>query len=161
MEPARLAARPHHGAFPIPYVTHVDARGVPDFRTHDEERRNECAEDELCQLCGQRLDPIVVFIGFAHANRTAVFGEPPMHLECAEWAIEVCPWLAGRGYSDRWHKAAKEIHVAPRPIDARRVVLVKSHGYSLIRDLEGHTRYKFQARQICGTRLIARHSSST
>lgn len=114
-EPPRLAARPHHGRFPIPYVTHVRDDGRPDFRVHDNERRGEVARRRLCQLCGGPLDPRVAFVGFEHSVLRRTFGEPPMHRDCLAFAWEVCPWLAGASWRPEWKLAAEGLTILPRP----------------------------------------------
>lgn len=101
-EPARLARRPHWGRYPIPWVVYVGPDGTPDFRVHREDRRRRCAAERRCQLCGGRFgtEP-VTFIGFSHSLNGGRFGEPPLHRDCLDYALEVCPWLAGKPYSDR------------------------------------------------------------
>lgn len=96
-EPRRLAARPHHGRFPIPFVTLV-RDGRPDFRVQDNRRRERCARERLCQLCGEDLGERFVFCGWEDSVQRRSFGEPPMHAECCEWAWRVCPFLAGGAY---------------------------------------------------------------
>jgi hypothetical protein len=93
-EPDRLLRRPHHGRFPIPFVTLV-RKGKPDFRVQDNRRRERCAFEHLCQLCGEALGDRIIFCGWAPSVERRVFGEPPMHVECCEWAWAVCPFLLG------------------------------------------------------------------
>lgn len=96
-EPARLVARPHHGRFPIPFVTLVRA-GRPDFRVQDNRQRERCAYERLCQLCGQDLGERFVFVGWPGSIERRTFGEAPMHADCCDWAWAVCPFLAGGTY---------------------------------------------------------------
>jgi hypothetical protein len=128
-EPARLRERPHWGHFPIPFVTHVEVGGRPDFRVHDDERRFECALHRLCQLCGKPLilEP-TVFVG-QHPQRLT-FGEPPMHESCFEFAWKVCPWLAGAGWSDRWRTEARDLEILPSPPDTAEVIVLWVNGAS-------------------------------
>lgn len=100
-EPAALRERPHHGGLPIPWITHVREDGTPDFRVHDTARRHQAAEEALCQLCGERLGEYMVFVGREESAARRIFGEPPMHPECFDYARAVCPWLGGRPHSDR------------------------------------------------------------
>lgn len=93
-EPARLARRPHHGRFPIPFVTLV-RDGKPDFRVQDNRRRERCAYERLCQLCGEDLGESFVFVGWAQSIERRTFGEPPMHGPCCDWAWAICPFLLG------------------------------------------------------------------
>jgi hypothetical protein len=149
-EPERLKARPHHGPFPIPYVTYVDPEtGIPDFKVHDNAQREKVALRGLCQLCGQSFGP-AEFIGAQHVLREAMafvgsegsiargsFGEPPMHPECMEFAWEVCPWLAGRDWRLDWRQAAEGLTILPEPeIDGPLGIWI-TRGYRTIPDLEG------------------------
>lgn len=122
-EPEQLRERPHWGRFPIPFVTAVDELGKPDFRAHDDRHRFECALNRLCQLCGQ---PLVlgptVFV--TQQPRKFTFGEPPMHADCFEFAWEVCPWLAGGGWSDRWRAEARDLEILPPPPDTGEVTIL-------------------------------------
>lgn len=68
---------------------------------HIEERRYSVARERLCQLCGLPLGEEVVFIGFPRALDTLLFGEPPMHRECLDYTLDICPWLGGRHYARR------------------------------------------------------------
>lgn len=99
--PPALVARPHHGNLPIPWITHIREDGSPDFRVHDQQRRWQAARERLCQLCGDPLGELAVFVGREVSAARGLFGEPPMHPECFAYAREVCPWLGGRPHSDR------------------------------------------------------------
>lgn len=139
-EPPRLVARPHHGHFPIPFVTQIRPDGRPDFRVHDHRRRQECAERRLCQLCGQDLGERFVFVGFSARVVNRHFGEPPMHLDCMEWAWRVCPWLAGAGWRDDWGEEARELKIVPRPTSTPRwMVLYVTDDYRVAPDPEAGT----------------------
>lgn len=145
-EPPRLAARPHHGRFPVPFITHIREDGRPDFRVHDNERRAEVARRRLCQLCGEPLDPRVVFVGFQHSVVRRVFGEPPMHRECCEFAFAVCPWLAGGDWRSEWKLEAKGLTILPRPRSGPRYVgLYVTDDFAVIPDDEGSGSVKWLA----------------
>lgn len=137
-EPPRLANRPHHGRFPIPFVTYVRPDGRPDFRVQDNARREECARRRLCQLCGQDLGERFAFVGSTTSAARRCFGEAPMHLDCMEWAWKVCPWLAGAGWRSEWKDAAEELTILPRPSGGSRWMVVYITGsYRVIPDDEG------------------------
>lgn len=128
IEPAQLAARPHHGRFPIPFITHVREDGRPDFRVQSIDARKEVAERNLCQLCGEPLKDFANFVGFTSSVMARSFGEPPMHPNCASYALLVCPFLAG---GNEWRPFAADPHhyvVLEHPETAPRwmaVVLVR------------------------------------
>ncbi len=90
--PWRLRARPVHRGYPVPwFVAEVD--GVPDFRIADARKFKPAIERRLCWLCGRTLGQYLAFpIGpMCAINR--VNSEPPSHRECAQWAMQGCPFL--------------------------------------------------------------------
>lgn len=90
--PWRLRARPVHRGYPVPwFVCEVD--GVPDFRIADGRKFKPALERRLCWLCGRPLGSYLAFpIGpMCVINR--VNSEPPSHRECAQWAMQGCPFL--------------------------------------------------------------------
>lgn len=144
-EPALLAARPHHGRFPIPFVTHIREDGRPDFRVHNNTRRAECAERRLCQLCGAELGSELVFVGFKGSVECGVFGEPPMHRDCMEWAWEVCPFLAGAEWRADWAAAAAELTILPQPqLRPTALAIYVTDDYTAIPDPEGSGSVKWK-----------------
>ncbi|MGH6988400.1 MAG: hypothetical protein ACREE3_00775, partial [Stellaceae bacterium] len=54
-------------------------------------------------ICGKRMHGGFWFVGglrcFLHEH--GAFFDPPMHLECAEYALQVCPFLAASKYIRR------------------------------------------------------------
>ena len=145
-EPASLKARPHHGPFPVPYVTAI-IDGIPDFKVHDNVQREKVARRGLCQLCGERfaptamppaiLPPTMAFVGHRGSLERGVFGEPPMHVDCMEFAWEVCPWLAGRNWQLDWRKAAEGLTILPEPDDDGPLGIWITNGYRVVPDDEG------------------------
>lgn len=93
--PTRLARRPRDGrGFPIPYAQYVDETGQPDFRVLDGARTAECLSGRRCGLCGESLGAHIFFIGGPGSAASGLFYDPPMHRECALFAITTCPHLA-------------------------------------------------------------------
>lgn len=93
--PPRLAARPTDArGFVIPYTVHVAPDGAPDFRKIDVRAWWEAVQERKCGLCGQRLDGVALFVGGPVAARTRDFIDAPMHPECADYALHVCPYMA-------------------------------------------------------------------
>jgi hypothetical protein len=93
--PSRLAARPvDRRGYPIPYSVIVDSKGVPDFRVTDVERWMFAVNHRRCGMCGEPLGRKLAFVGgpLCHPNR--YFTDLPMHRDCAEYALRVCPYLA-------------------------------------------------------------------
>src|SRR5690242_16765548 len=90
--PWRLKSRPIHRGYPVPWFV-ADVDGVPDFRIVDARKFKPALEQRLCWLCGKPLGAYLAFpIGpMCAVNR--VNSEPPSHRECAQWALQACPFL--------------------------------------------------------------------
>src|SRR6185295_806737 len=93
--PARLRDLPlDPRGFPITFTTTVDADGKPDFRVPDAQKWAVMCYEHLCAVCGQRLDYWIFFVGGEELFADRLFFEGPMHRECAEYSIKVCPFMA-------------------------------------------------------------------
>lgn len=94
--PAPCAHRPTTGdGLIIPWANVHLADGGCDFRAHHNARWAACWRDRRCQVCGDRLDRLVLLCGprqLAHL----MFDEPPLHPECARYVTQACPMVAGR-----------------------------------------------------------------
>lgn len=104
----RTLARDPRG-FPIPFIVMIDKTGTPQFTINDMRRTTECRRKGLCAICGKRFErhpvtqrPEMWFVGGSRCflHELGAFLDPPLHLECAEYALVVCPFLAAR--SARW-----------------------------------------------------------
>jgi hypothetical protein len=82
-----------HRGYVVPFfVEWVD--GKPDFRVIDGRKLRRCVHEKLCWLCGGPLNSrtVAYVVGpMCALNRTS--SEPPSHVECAEYAAKVCPFL--------------------------------------------------------------------
>ena len=95
--PAGIAERPRDvRGFPITFVTFIGSDGRPDFTTIDAERILDCLRERLCGMCGHELGlgENVAFIGGPKSIEHGNFLDPPMHPECARYAMKVCPHIA-------------------------------------------------------------------
>jgi hypothetical protein len=91
--PRRMAHLPiNEKGYPIPYfVAEVD--GKRDFRIADADKRVRAVRHSLCWLCGDTLGRHKAFVigPMCAINRNT--SEPPCHRECAEFAVQACPFL--------------------------------------------------------------------
>lgn len=92
--PPRLAKRPTDSrGYPITFVTQFND-GEPDFTVVAGDRISDCVRFDLCGLCGQHLGKFRSFIGGPKSTESGMYVDPPMHTDCAEYALLVCPHLA-------------------------------------------------------------------
>lgn len=89
--------------YPIPYVVMIDKTGMPHFVINAHEKTDECMRDARCHVCGQTLEPIFALVGGPRSafHSQGAFFDGPMHLECATYALQVCPYLAVQSYTTR------------------------------------------------------------
>lgn len=94
--PDRLKGRPISAkGFPVPwFVTLKDMNGEWDFRILDPNRAVEAHRKSLCGICGQRLGVHKVFAIGPMCCVNRVSAEGPVHLECAQYAVKACPFMA-------------------------------------------------------------------
>ena len=78
--------------YPIPFfVAYVN--GVPDFRMLSEEKQIRCMEKKLCSVCGKKLFEYFYFITGPRGLENGTHSDPPMHRDCAEYSLKMCPHL--------------------------------------------------------------------
>lgn len=89
--------------YPIPYIVLIDKNKRPHFTINDQSRVYEVVKKKLCGLCGKKLDNGAWFIGGAKCftSPLGAFIDPPVHKECGEYALKVCPFLAAPSYANR------------------------------------------------------------
>lgn len=101
--PTGIANRPRDNrGFPITFVTLMDSNGRPDFTTIAADKIVRCIKEARCGMCGNHWpgpdlgpeDHLMAFIGGPVSCENQNFLDPPMHVECAEYAMRVCPHIA-------------------------------------------------------------------
>lgn len=118
--PPRIAALPRNArGYPVPFfVAFVD--GVPEFRLARAEARTEAVRHKLCWVCGQRLGAFESFVvgRMCCVNRNSA--EPPLHLDCAEFSVQACPFMLKPGMERREDELTRTRGVDPGGIMIRR-----------------------------------------
>jgi hypothetical protein len=115
MSRQRLDERPVKGRLTVPYM--VDERRDPiDFKAVDAEHVDRCAKHRRCGVCGGKIrGGPVAFIGPDDGRRC--FADPWMHSDCAQRAMQQCPFLAAR-------KGWRDLDQASAP-------LIEHHAFSM------------------------------
>lgn len=87
--------------YPVPWGVLVDNDGLPHFAITLENRRAEMVKRDLCSICGTKLFRGRWFVGGALSafHKYGAYLDPPMHNECAHYALQVCPYIAAPSYS--------------------------------------------------------------
>lgn len=93
--PANIAALPRDKrGLPIPASAFIRPDGTPDFTVINPERWASLVKVRGCGVCGMPLEELLWFIGGPVSHQTHMFFDHPMHKECAEYALQVCSYLA-------------------------------------------------------------------
>lgn len=87
--------------YPVPFIALRDKSGKPQFTINDGRKCATARGKHLCTICGRRLAHDTWFIGgsrcFLYEN--GAFLDGPVHNECGEYALKVCPFLAMPRYT--------------------------------------------------------------
>jgi hypothetical protein len=141
--PARMLRRPQDArGLPIPFSQFIRADGTPDFRVLDVMKVRQCVSQRRCGMCGEIMGRHIFFIGGPLCVANGVFNDPPMHRECAVFALAACAHLN--------RTKGKYNTAAPLPTDAVTMVatlcsdekaehfaLMHSTGYQVGRGSDG------------------------
>lgn len=106
--PVYLKDRPRdERGYPIPASVVIDANGKPDFRVINPEKAMAMLLSRRCALCDKSMGRVVTFVGGPLSMRSRSFTDGPMHDECAQYALKVCPFLAAPKFAySRSHDVA-------------------------------------------------------
>jgi hypothetical protein len=99
--PKRMRTLPRDKrGYPIPFIVMIN-KGVPLFTVNDFNLVHDCITKALCSVCGKRLTDDLWFVGGSRAflSSSGAFLDPPMHQECAEYSLRVCPFLAAPNWT--------------------------------------------------------------
>jgi hypothetical protein len=105
---ARLDRDPR--GYPIPWnVLRED--GKPYFVVNDDRRHMTALFGGLCPICGQLLARTKWFVGGPRSafDPRGCYIDLPMHYECAQFALRVCPWLAAPHYHETGRPAESRV----------------------------------------------------
>jgi hypothetical protein len=77
---------------PVPAIVQwID--GKPDFRQIDNEKYIRHYKYKLCAVCCTKLTLACYWVGGDRSKESHYFADGPMHKECAELSINLCPFL--------------------------------------------------------------------
>jgi hypothetical protein len=102
--PARIARLPRdRRGLPIPVTVFRDSEGQPHFAINEEAVRQRVIRRDECPICGEKLLRYRWFVGGPRSafDEHGAYIDPPMHDECAHYALRVCPYLAAPNYNKR------------------------------------------------------------
>jgi len=87
----------------IPWNVLIGVGGAPIFTCNDERKHWTALTFELCPLCGEANGREMWFVGGPRSafDPDGWYIDLPSHQECAEFALQTCPYLAAPRYEGR------------------------------------------------------------
>ena len=103
----------------IPFVVYRDRDGRPHFTINDDVRRAHVLKEDRCPICAGKLLRGRWFVGGPASafHQRGAYIDPPMHSECAHYALVTCPYLAAPNWSKRIDAATLPPGEAPVLLD--------------------------------------------
>lgn len=92
-----------HRGYPIPWIVFRDSSGRAHFTVNNDTMTARCRDEDRCSICGTKLFRARWFVGGPGSafHEHGAYIDPPMHYECATYALQVCPHLAAPRYTGR------------------------------------------------------------
>jgi hypothetical protein len=149
-----LSERRHdlrHGV-PVPFASdehsgyNVDHRQAPtgpaDLGAVVNARAIQCALARVCGLCGLSMSGVTTFVGSPEEAEANTFGFPPMHADCATFALATYPGLG--------------VPVLGQPLVLRDWAVVETGGFELERPArrEPGMRVLFHPNSVSDSRTV-------
>lgn len=91
----------------IPWSVVIKPDGTPDFRVIDTAKSRRALVYRLCHMCGTPHNDDMAFIGGPVSAKSHAYIDGPTHIDCAHYALQVCPFLAAPSFG--YAKAVKAI----------------------------------------------------
>lgn len=137
--PEFLKHLPVHRGFPVPYFVPMDENGVYQLKYASQKKMDSCIQYHKCCIC---FKPLVqgeyYFISGPMGLKTQTDSHPPMHKQCAEYSLQICPHLyfekthrttdEDNGASWQIREKPKELHL----VHAKKIGTFKPDGVTLI-----------------------------
>lgn len=93
--PDRLKARPvDERGYPVPWFVLEIEKDKFDFRVIAPNKHAEAIALGKCWICGEPLGAFKQFVIGPLSAVQRISGEPPSHRDCAEFAVQACPFIA-------------------------------------------------------------------
>lgn len=105
MIPDFLKHLPVYRGYPIPYFVPKDENGIYQLKYADAYKMDSCIKYHKCCICFRPLTQgEYFFISGPMGFKTQTDSHPPMHRQCAEYSLRICPHL----YFEKTHRTTDE-----------------------------------------------------
>lgn len=147
--------------YPIPYFA-MTIDGKPEFRFIDPKRQEDIINRRVCHICGKKLHKdYCYFVSGIQGMTNCVSSDAAMHRVCAEFSLQVCPYLfflkAERNERDELGKLVNAVaDIQGSPVIREKpttIYLIKAHtNFNTFRHIDNHLyiRYKLHSWEAYG-----------
>lgn len=86
--------------YPVPHIILKSKNGEPNFIVNNDVEVMRCLAEQRCHVCGLKLGEDMWMIGGPKSafHPRGAFNDGPVHKECGEYSLQVCPYLAVSNY---------------------------------------------------------------
>lgn len=97
--PRHMWNLPIQRGYPVPWIV-MQINGQYEFAVNNHLRVMRCVKECRCAICGNRLDPVMWWVGgpVAALDPHGAYADTALHHECMVYALKVCPYLAMRNW---------------------------------------------------------------
>lgn len=87
--------------YAIPFIVLRDKNDKAHFALNDDRMTEKCIREDRCSICGHEMHEDKWMIGgpMSTFHPQGCFVDIPVHKECGEYALKVCPYLAVTVYN--------------------------------------------------------------
>jgi len=125
--------------FPIPFFVPM-VKDKPEFRYKDRKKIEYCIAKRRCSICGKKLRSQFSYVITGPMGlKNRIVSDAPMHLLCAQFTMEACPYIHFERTKRIDNRDGGEHVIKTKP---ERMFLIKIDGYEVIRDPH-NTYFKF------------------
>lgn len=89
--------------YPVPHIILMSKDGEPNFIVNNDVEVWRCLSEKRCHVCGLKLEDDMWMLGGPKSafHPRGAFNDGPVHKECGEYALQVCPYLAVSNYKGK------------------------------------------------------------
>lgn len=89
--------------YPVPFIVMRDNNNNPHFIVNDDKKVEQCIKEKKCSICGNEMFFDMWMIGgpLSAFHPQGVYIDIPVHKQCGEYALQVCPYLAVSTYNGK------------------------------------------------------------
>lgn len=111
-------------------------------------KRRQCAVQRLCWICGQPLFDVLAFIGGPKSAEHRIFADAAMHVECAVYTVQVCPFIADPNYQRRAFEHLGTAHPGQDSAKPDRSCVFVTNDYKIAKTTGGWLFHPAPAKEI-------------